>query len=238
MGSPGARRLAAPLSRWALGVPGDTIARTGSALRRLFGLAQGYVDAGDFDRARRPLASALEINDRAWRPQLILARIYDAEGEPDLSQRTPFAAPAATGRSKPKSRMTMACFSIVRRVTRMPLSPFAGPRRMRFPCPRRGFENLGLALEGAEAPEAARDAFQRALALTPCAQRPLLALTRWYLTEGDIPRARSLAERFARCAPDNEESLALALAIARRLGDPKAEAEASRRLEVLGASAP
>jgi Tfp pilus assembly protein PilF len=66
----------------------------------------------------------------------------------------------------------------------------------------------------------------------------LLALTRWYLTEGDIPRARSLAERFARCAPDNEESLTLALAIARRLGDPDAEAEASRRLEALGVRAP
>ena len=43
----------------------------------------------------------------------------------------------------------------------MPLSPFAGPRRMRISLPAPWHENLGLALEGAEAPEAP-DAFQQA----------------------------------------------------------------------------
>ena len=78
MGSPGARRLAALLltlgRRGCQGTPSQEQAARFDA----YGPGQGYADAGDFDRARRPLASALEINDRAWRPQLIVARIYDA----------------------------------------------------------------------------------------------------------------------------------------------------------------
>ena len=87
MGSPGARRLAALLLTLGLwGCQGAPSQEQAARFDAYMALAEGYADAGDFDRARRPLASALEINDRAWRPHLIFARIYDAAGEPELAE--------------------------------------------------------------------------------------------------------------------------------------------------------
>jgi type IV pilus assembly protein PilF len=239
MGSPGARRLAALLLTLGLwGCQGAPSQEQAARFDAYMALAEGYADAGDFDRARRPLASALDVNDRAWRPHLILARIYDAEGEPDLAEAA-FRRARRYGGEQAEVHNDYGVFLYGQgRFAEAVGALRRAAEDADFPARAVAFENLGQALDAAEAPEAARDAFQRALALAPCAQRPLLALTRWYLTEGDVPRARSLAERFARCAPDNEESLTLALAIARRLGDPDAEAEASRRLEALGTSAP
>ena len=239
MGSLGARRLAALLLTLGLwGCQGTPSQEQAARFDVCLALAQGYVDAGDFDRARRPLASALEINDRALASQPILARIYDGEGEPDLAEDAFRRARRYPGAEQAEVQNDYGVF--LYRQARYEDAVVALRRAAEdadFPARAVAFEGLGLALEGAEAPEAARDAFQRALALTPCAQRPLLALTRWYLTEGDIPEPEA-SQNALRAAPDNEESLALALAIARRLGDPKAEAEASRRLEALGASAP
>ena len=239
MGSLGARRLAALLLTLGLwGCQGAPSQEQAARFDAYMALAEGYADAGDFERARRPLASALEINDRAWRPHLILARIYDAEGEPELAE-TAFRRSRRFGAEQAEVHNDYGVFLYGQgRYEEAVGALRRAAEDADFPARAVAFENLGQALDAADAPEDARDAFQRALALAPCAQRPLLALTRWYLTEGDIPRARSLAERFARCAPDNEESLTLALAIARRLGDPDAEAEASRRLEALGVRAP
>ena len=69
MGSLGARRLAAlilTLGLW--GCQGAPSQEQAARFDAYMALAEGYADAGDFERARRPLASALEINDRAWRP--------------------------------------------------------------------------------------------------------------------------------------------------------------------------
>lgn len=239
MGSPGARRLAALLLTLGLwGCQGAPSQEQAARFDAYMALAEGYADVGDFDRARRPLASALEIDDRAWRPHLILARIYDAEGEPVLAEAA-FRRALRYGPEQAEGHNDYGVF--LYRQGRFEEAVDALRRAVEdadFPSRAIAFENLGQALDAADASKEARDAFERALALAPCAQRPLLALTRLTLTEGDVPRARALAERFARCAPDNEESLALALAIARRLGDPEAEAEASRRLEALRASAP
>lgn len=239
MGSPGARRLAALLLTLGLwGCQGAPSQERAARFDAYMALAEGYADVGDFERARRPLTSALEIDDRAWRPHLILARIYDAEGEPVLAAAA-FRRALRYGSEQAEVFNDYGVF--LYRQGRYEDAVEALRRAAEdadFPARAVAFENLGQALEAADASKEARDAFERALALAPCAQRPLLALTRLTLTEGDVPRARALAERFARCAPDNEESLALALAIARRLGDPEAEAEASRRLEALRASAP
>lgn len=201
-------------------------------------LAEGYFEAGDFERARRPLASAFELQPRAWQPHWVTARIYDREGEAALAEAA-FRRARRFGPDQPELRNDYGVFLYGQgRFEEAVAELEAAVEDPDFPLRAVAFENLGQALEAVKNRSGARDAFSRALALSPCLPRPLLALTRLELTEGDVPAARRYAERYARCAPDNEESLTLALAIARRLGDPEAEAEASRRLRALQATSP
>lgn len=201
-------------------------------------LAEGYFEVGDFERARRPLASALELQPRAWQPHWVAARIYDREGEAALAEAA-FRRARRLGPAHSELRNDYGVFLFRQgRFDAAVAELEAAVQDPDFPLRAVAFENLGQALEAVGNRSGARDAFGRALALSPCLSRPLLALTRLELTEGDVPAARRYAERYARCAPDNEESLTLALAIARRLGDPDAEAEASRRLRALQESRP
>jgi len=201
-------------------------------------LAEGYFQAGDFERARRPLASALELQPRAWQPHWVAARIYDREGEAALAEAA-FRRARRFGPEQSELRNDYGVFLYGQgRFEEAVAELEAAVENPDFPLRAVAFENLGQALEAVENRTGAWDAFSRALTLSPCLPRPLLALTRLELAEGDVPAARRYAERYARCAPDNEESLTLALAIARRLGDPDAEAEASRRLRALQETSP
>ena len=96
MGSPGARHLAALLLTLGLwGCQGTPSQEQAARFDAYLALAQGYADAGDLIELPPP-RFALEINDRAWRPQLIVARIYE-EGEPPqtLSPRAPLRGGAS-----------------------------------------------------------------------------------------------------------------------------------------------
>ncbi|MEM7077906.1 MAG: type IV pilus biogenesis/stability protein PilW [Pseudomonadota bacterium] len=177
-------------------------------------LARGYLEQRDFTRARPPLERALEIDPNHVESHVLLAVLLHAQGEYELAE----AHYQRALRVEPANAQALNNYgSFLYSQGRfddalVPLSRLVKDTAYR--ARSQAFENLGLAHLRAGTPEAARSAFERALALNPRQPRAALELADIAFRAGEQGIAEQRFAEFRSMAKQNARSLCLGLKIA------------------------
>lgn len=193
-------------------------------------LAEGYLEAGELARARRPLERAREIDPRAWQVHRLQARIHQLEGDAELATEAfRQALRYADGEARVHNDYGVFLYQQGRyedavEQLRKAVSDPSNPQRAV------AYENLGLASLQVGARTDARNAFHRAIMLREAMPRSLLELAEMALEESDYQQAASYYDRFERMSRQTPRSLWIGIRLARALG--RADDEASYALQL------
>lgn len=202
-------------------------------LRAHLDLAEGYLEAGDLSRARRPLERAMQIDSRSWEAHNLLARIHQLEGDADLAA-THFQRALRLGAGQSRVHNDYGVFLYQQgqhddavRQLRLAVEDPSNPQRAM------AYENLGLASLQAGARTEARNAFHRAIMLREHMPLSLLELTELALEESDYRQAAAYHDRYRAMTRQTPRSLWLGIRLARVLDKPDAEASYALQLRNL-----
>ncbi len=196
-------------------------------------LAEGYLETGDLNRAKRPLERAEQINPRSWETQSMRARIHALEGEADLAERH-FRQAIRLGPNQPRVRNDFGVFlfdqgryrEAVEQLTRAVADPDNPHRAV-------AYENLGLANLQVEARSEARHAFNRAIMLRERMPVSLLELAELAFDDLDYAQAATYFDRYRALARQTPRSLWLGIRLARVFENDDAEASYALQLRNL-----
>ena len=182
-------------------------------------LARGYLEQGDFVRAKKPLERALKINPRSVETHAFTALVLQAENEPELAERHYRTALGI----QPNHAQTLNNFASFLYAQERFADALVPLQRLVKDTNYRGrpqaFESLGLAhLKNGDA-ASARDAFSRALELNFRLARSALELGQLAYDAGDLPEANRRFEQFTRMARPTARSLCLGLKLAEANND-------------------
>lgn len=202
-------------------------------LRAHLDLAEGYLESGDLNRARRPLERAMQIDSRSWEAHNLLARIHQLEGDADLADQH-FRRALRLGSGQPRVHNDYGVFlyqqgrhdDAVRQLRQAVEDP-SNPQRAL------AYENLGLASLQVGKRTEARNAFHRAIMLREQMPLSLLELTELALEEADYSQAAAYYDRFRAMTRQTSRSLWLGIRLARVLDQPDAEASYALQLRNL-----
>jgi len=196
-------------------------------------LAEGYLETGDINRAKRPLERAEQLAPRSWEAQSLRARIHSREGDFDLAERHFRQAIRFAGR-EPRVRNDFGVFlyergryeEAVEQLTQAVADP-ANPQRAI------AYENLGLAQLRVGARTEARNAFNRAIMLRERMPVSLLELAELAFEDSDFPQATTYFDRFRGMSRQTPRSLWLGIRLARVFDNEDAEASYALQLRNL-----
>jgi len=212
--------------------PGE-VGTTEERLRAHLDLAQGYLETGDINRAKRPLERAEELAPRSWEAQSLRARIMAREGDFELAERH-FRQAIRDAGDEPRVRNDFGVFlyergrygEAVAQLSEAVAHP-ANPQRAI------AYENLGLAQLRVGARTEARNAFNRAIMLRERMPVSLLELAELAFEASDFPQATTYFDRFRAMSRQTPRSLWLGIRLARIFDNSDAEASYALQLRNL-----
>lgn len=194
-------------------------ASTENRLQAQLALARGYIEADDWQLARRTLERALEIDSRSSEVHTWFALVYEAEGDVSHAEdhyrralrldRNNSQALNNYGRYLYQQERYREARQILQRAVE-DTSYNARPR---------AYENLGMTELAMGDTEAARDAFRRALALNPNLANAHLELANISLEDGNNARAREHFTAFRNLENQSPRSLWIGVQLYRALND-------------------
>ena len=202
-------------------------------LRAHLDLAEGYLETGDLNRAKRPLDRAEQINSRSWEVQSLRARIYQLEGDPENAERH-FRLAVRYGGNESRVRNDYGVFlyqqgnyeEAVNQLTRA-VEDSGNPQRAV------AYENLGLASLRVGARTEARNAFNRATMLRERMPVALLELAEMAFDDSDFAQASTYYDRFRAMTRQTPRSLWLGIRLARVFDNADAESSFALQLRNL-----
>ena len=210
--------------------------RPGTAEQRLkaqLDLARGYIENRDLVRAREPLKRALEIDGRSVEANVLMAILYELEGEPELVEKYYKRAPTLDSKNSQvlnnygRFLYGQGEYDEAVRMLRRAVRDPDYPRRAQTS------ENLGLAeAKLGNVPEA-EQAFQRALRLNAEQARSRLELAVIYFDKGNFNVARQYYDGYVADARQTPRSLWLCVRLSREQGDNDVEASCALALRNL-----
>ena len=204
-------------------VTGNTGPQKGTTDERVeahLALARGYLERGDLERARGPLESALKIDSNSAEAHVLLAIVYQAQGEDDKLVEREYKIALRHAPESSQARNNYGTFLFARgryqearkQLEKAILDP-AYPRRAQ------AYENLGLCELRLGDVVAAELSFQRALRLDSGGARSNLELADLYFIAGDRPMAARYYAAFVQLSQQNSRSLWLGVQLAWILDD-------------------
>jgi type IV pilus assembly protein PilF len=199
-------------------VTGNTGPQLGTIDERVeahLALARGYLEKGDLERARGPLESALEIDPKSAEAHILLAIVYQAQGEDDKLVEREYKIALRHAPESSQALNNYGTFLFARgryeeareRLEKAVLDP-AYPRRAQ------AYENLGLCELRLGDTEAADLSFQRSLRLNSALARSNLELADLHFIAGNHPIAIRYYAAFAQLSQQNARSLWLGVQLA------------------------
>ncbi len=208
------------------------------ALEDYVQLAAGYYAADDLVSAKRHVDNALAIDRRSAEAHNVRALIHQREGEVALAEDT-FQHAISLDPSNSRVRNNYAAFLYDREKYE------AAYEQLRivaddteYESRPRAFQNLGLAAMAAGRPDAAVEAFERALRLDSNLYRSSAVLAELYFEEGEFGTAREyyrqyqVSREFAGVEP-TARTLWLGIRLAWRFDDRDRAREYARQLEAM-----
>ena len=202
----------------------------GSDRQRLnaqLGLAKGYLQNKDFNRARVAVERALSLDRSAWEAHDLLATIHMMDGEPDLAEQSWRTAVRNGGGAR--ARRNFASYLMtVRRYEEACVQLGGATGELDYPGRAQVFEDLGRCemLRGNKG--AALAAYDRAIELNADQPEAVLALAELLYEQGSYEPALAAYTKFRSLRSQNARSLWLGIRLGRAMND--ADAEASHAL--------
>lgn len=183
-------------------------------VRAQLDLARGYLEKRDTARARAPLQRALEIDSRSVEALVLYGVLYEIVGEVPLAE-TYYERALRIAPSDPQALNNYGVFLYAQGRYEESLKPLR--KLVANPDYRRrsqAYENLGLAQLAAGDPDAAKEAFERALQLDSQQVRSTLELADIHYRRGDNVLAIQYYDAYLARAPQTARSLCVGIGIA------------------------
>lgn len=194
------------------------------ALERRVALARQYIGQLDWDNAKRNLAKAVAIDDRNAEVHEAFALVYQSTGEKELAEES-FQKALRLDRDFSRARNNYAAFLYAeqryadaeKQLEQVVKDTLYTGRTM-------AFVNLGLCRRQLDKPEAATEAFSRALAMDRANPIALLELAQLRFEAGDYSAAnRHYGTYRTAVRPQSARGLWLGIRLARAMDDRDAE---------------
>lgn len=188
-------------------------------IQRAIDLGIGYLQQGDYGRARENLLKALELDGDSARAHNTLAIVFQQEGELDLAE-THFRKAIKIDRDFASARNNYGAFLFSQQRTDEAIEQLQLAADNRFYNRRhQAFENLGVAFLELGSIDAARVSFERAVALNPSQSRALLELAVLEYDAQEFSRSKNLYLRYVDNSAQNPKSLNLCIGLFKRFAD-------------------
>jgi len=188
-------------------------------IERAIDLGIGYLQQGDYGRARENLLKALALDGDSARAHNTLAVVFQQEGEIALAE-THFRRAIKIDKDFASARNNYGAFLFSQQRTKEAIEQLQIAADNRFYNRRhQAFENLGVAFLELGVVENARLAFERAIALNPTQSRALLELAVLEYDAQEFSRSRSLYQRYVDNSAQNPKSLKLCMGLFRRFAN-------------------
>jgi type IV pilus assembly protein PilF len=186
-------------------------------------LARGYLEKRDIAKARRPLEQALEIDPGSVEANVLMAMIYQVEGEKKLAE----SAYRQALRSDPAHAMARYNYGTFLygegRYDEARKQLLVAVEDTTYNARAQAYEALGLSEVKLGDLELAEKSLQRALMLNAGQTRAMLELADLYYARGTYPPARQYYDAYAKLVPrQSARSLWLGIRIARVFDDANA----------------
>lgn len=183
-------------------------------------LARGYLEKRDLQRARGPLETALKIDPQSAEAHVLLAIVYQAQGEDDRLVEREYKTALRYARNSSQALNNYGTFLFAsgryeearKQLEKAVVDP-SYPRRAQ------AFENLGLVELRLGDIDAAERSFQHSLRLNSAGARSNLELAGLYFDAGDHPMSAAYYAAFAQLAQQNAQSLWLGVQLAWAVDD-------------------
>jgi len=180
-------------------------------------LARGYLAENSFQRARRPLEKALEIDSRSVEAHVLKAIIHQQEEEDELAEKHYKLAL----RFDPSDAQALNNYGgflySLGRVDEALVPLRKSVEDTAYSARAQAFVNLGLVESSLENRDEARDAFERSVMLNAQQSRPHLELADIYYTDGNVMQAADHYGQFRSAGRQTPRSLCLGIRIATAL---------------------
>jgi len=198
--------------------PGKTTNKA-EIIERAIDLGIGYLQQGDYGRARENLLKALELDDDSGRAHNTLAIVFQQEGELALAE-THFRKAIKIDQDFAAARNNYGAFLFSQQRTEEAIEQLQIAADNRFYNRRhQAFENLGVAFLELGSIDAARVSFERAIALNPSQSRALLELAVLEYDAQEFSRSKNLYLRYVDNSAQNAKSLNLCMGLFKRFSD-------------------
>ena len=183
-------------------------------------LARGYLAENNFQRARRPLERALEIDSRSVEAHVLKAIIHQREDEVALAEKH-YKLALRFDPNDAQALNNYGGFLYSQGRVKAALVPLRkSVKDTAYSARAQAFVNLGLVEASLENIDGARSAFERSLMLNSQQPRPHLELADIYFTQGNVLRAADHYGQFRIGARQTARSLCLGVRIATALELP------------------
>ena len=192
------------------GVPASAAHRAAAHLD----LARAYLHGETPARAREPLLRALELDPKRVEAHVLAGILYERGQEPRLAERH-FQAALALDPDDPQALNNYGAFLYGQGRYRAALGPLGrASRNADYRLRDQVYENLGLTELALGRADAARHAFERALALGAKRPRSTLELAGIHYSQHDYQAAERYYHEFLAHAGETARSLCLGLRLA------------------------
>ncbi len=180
-------------------------------------LARGYLSENNFQRARRPLEKALEIDSRSVEAHVLKAIVHQQEEENELAEKHYKLAL----RFDPNNAQALNNYGgflySLGRVGDALIPLRKSVKDTAYSARAQAFVNLGLVESSLDNVDAARDAFERSIMLNDSQARPHLELADIYFVDGNVMQAADHYGQFRTVGRQTPRSLCLGIKIATAL---------------------
>jgi len=195
--------------------PGPKVAPDAERVQAQLGLARGYLEKGEWARARQPLERALELDSRSADAHGLLALLFQEEGERTLAEKEYKTAL----RYDPANAQTLNNYgSFLFGLGRYEEARDHLQRAVRDTAYSRramAYENLGSTELRLLRIDEAEKSFKRALSLNSSLRRANLELAEIYFDRGDNTLAQRHYKGYLAVAPQTPRSLWIGIRLAR-----------------------
>lgn len=188
-------------------------------VRAQLDLARAYLETDNFERARNPLNRALEIDSTSVEAHVLLAVLYEREGEAELAERHYQLALE----SQPEHSQAMNNYASFLYTQQRYVEAVALLRRLvddvNYRARSQAYENLGLAELQIGELARAKAAFLRAVQLNLVQPRAYLELADMAYADAELSQAREYYDRLLSQARQTPRALCLGMKLAHAAAD-------------------
>ncbi len=196
-------------------------------------LARGYLEQRDVTSARRPLEAALDIDPTNAEANVLLAMVYQTQGENELAESS-FKRAIRYAPEDSMARNNYGTFLYSQgRLEDARKQLELAIRDPSYVARPQAYENLGLTELKLGLTDAAEQSFQHALMLNSKQARSMLELADLYFEKGVYPTSKQYFDGFSRESRHNARSLWLGIRLGRVFDDKNAVASYALALKNL-----